>query len=395
MIPWNTNGITKKDALRRDPNLPIIFGISLISVMGAASISPALPRISQELGIPASSIGLLITVFTLPGVVLAPVSGVLSDRYGRKKVLVPSFILFGVAGGACAFVRDFDFLLILRFLQGIGAASLTSMSLTLVSDLYHDKDRRRVMGYNSGVLNTGMSCYPVVGGLLTTFGWQYPFLLPFLAIPIGVATLVILDNSEPQSEQPFKQYLTSVWVHARDPQLIALFLASMTTTALRYGPLFTFLPLLMSRSFGSSPLVIGIVLSSGAVVTVVIAVESRRLDTVFSAKSQITAAFVLYSFTMLLIPLMPTAWSLLLPALTFGLAHGINLPNVNTLIAESASSENRGAFMSINAMNFRLGQTIGPTLMGMIAVTVGISGAFYVASGVALAMFAVAIVLLR
>ena len=52
--------------------------------------------------------GLLITVFTSPGIVMTPLLGVLSDRYGRKKILVPALLLFGIAGGACA--RDFSLL---------------------------------------------------------------------------------------------------------------------------------------------------------------------------------------------------------------------------------------------------------------------------------------------
>jgi ACDE family multidrug resistance protein len=109
-----------------DPNLQIVFFITLIVVMGVSSISPALPEIQAAFGIPKAAVGLLIVVFTLPGVLFAPLFGVLADRYGRKTVLVPSLLLFGIAGSACSLVRDVDLLLALRFLQGIGAASLGS-----------------------------------------------------------------------------------------------------------------------------------------------------------------------------------------------------------------------------------------------------------------------------
>jgi MFS family permease len=104
----------------KDHNLHVLWGVTLMAVLGVSSVTPAFPRIVQELGISSGQVGLLITVFTLPGIVLTPVLGVLSDRYGRKKILVPALLLFGVAGGTCALARSFELLLVLRFFQGMG-----------------------------------------------------------------------------------------------------------------------------------------------------------------------------------------------------------------------------------------------------------------------------------
>ena len=91
-----------------------------MAVLGTSSITPAFPEIRDALGISSGQVGLLITVFTLPGILLTPVAGVLSDRYGRRKVLVPSLFLFGIASVACALATDFGLLLVLRTLQGVG-----------------------------------------------------------------------------------------------------------------------------------------------------------------------------------------------------------------------------------------------------------------------------------
>ena len=74
-----------------------------MALLGVSSISPAFPKIVVELGLSPQDVGLLITMFTLPGVFLAPVVGVLADRVGRKRILVPSLFLFGIAGFACFF----------------------------------------------------------------------------------------------------------------------------------------------------------------------------------------------------------------------------------------------------------------------------------------------------
>lgn len=118
----------------------------------------------------SGQVGLLITVFTLPGVVLTPIWGVLSDRYGRKRVLVPSLILFGLAGGACALARNFELLMVLRTIQGVGAAALGAINVTIVGDLFSGRERTAALGYNSSVLSSATAAYPAIGGALATLG---------------------------------------------------------------------------------------------------------------------------------------------------------------------------------------------------------------------------------
>ena len=110
-------------------------------MMGVASITPAFPDIIRYFDISPQQVGGLIVAFTLPGVFLTPFTGILADRFGRKIVLIPSLFLFGIAGFACMFTKDFYWLMVLRFFQGIGASSLSSMNITLVGDLFEGKQR--------------------------------------------------------------------------------------------------------------------------------------------------------------------------------------------------------------------------------------------------------------
>jgi len=77
-------------------------------------------------------VGLLITAFTLPGIILVPIMGILADKFGRKKILVPSLMLFGIAGGSCFFFKNFSILLLLRFLQGIGGIIYVILGMNTV-----------------------------------------------------------------------------------------------------------------------------------------------------------------------------------------------------------------------------------------------------------------------
>jgi MFS family permease len=385
----------KATEVYKDHNLHIVFAVTLMAVLGTSSVTPAFPDVAQELGVSRGQVGLLITVFTLPGVFLTPFLGALSDQFGRRKILIPSLLLFGIAGGACAFARDFGLLLVLRTLQGAGAASLGAMNVTLIGDLYSRQVRTAALGYNSSVLNIGTASYPAIGGALAMFGWYYPFALPFVAIPIALLVLFSLRNPEPENEQDLKEYVGSVWRHVKSKQVIGLFANTLVIFVILFGPLITYLPILMYSSFGARPLVTGAVVASASVTTALVSALEGWLMSYFSENTLIRASFVFYVLAFALVPLMPSVWLLLVPMAIFGFAQGLNLPNAFSLLTAVAPQENRGAFMSINSTILRLGQSLGPPLMAAAALPLGLSGAYFAAAALAAAMLFVALAVIR
>lgn len=389
-----------KQPVYRNPNLQIVFTVTLMAVMGAAVITPALPQVEQALELSPGRVGLLLTVFTLPGVALTPVLGVLSDRLGRKRVLVPYLLLFGIAGGACALARDMDVLLVLRFMQGCGAAALGMLSVTMIGDIFSGNDRDAAMVYNSSILSLGTGSYPALGGALATLGWYYPFALPLVAIPVGLLVLFSLQNPEPNGEESLRQYFRDIRDSLRDRRTAGLLCATLVTFVILYGPQITYLqitylPILLDSSFGASPLLVGLVLSSASFTTALTSSQLGRLTRVASGMTLVKVAFVLYVVALAAIPLMPSLLFLLVPTVIFGVAQGINLLNVFSLLAGSASSESRGALLAVNGMGLRPGQTLGPLVMGASAAALGFTGAYYAAAGLAAAMFVVALAAVR
>ncbi len=364
-------------ALFSDPNLRIIYGITLMAVLGVSSITPVFPKIQRVLNISPEAVGLLITAFTLPGFLLTPVLGVLADRYGRKKILVPSLLLFGLAGAACAFARNFHVLLLLRFLQGIGGASLGSLNVTLIGDMFSGEKQAAAMGYNASVLSVGTAGYPFIGGLVGTMGWHYPFLLPIISVPIGLFVLFRLKNPEPDGGQNLKEYLGNVWQTVKSWQVFGLFIASIATFVILYGSFLTYFPLLLGNSFGASPFIIGILTSSMSIATAFLSSQLGRLAKHFSKKALILIAFVFYGGALLLFPQIHHLWLFLIPAVIFGIGHGLNIPSIQTLLAGLAPIQHRGAFMSLNGMVLRFGQTIGPPLLALVLTLWGMNATFY------------------
>jgi ACDE family multidrug resistance protein len=379
----------------RDHNLHVLFGVTLMAVLGVSSITPALPEIRDAFGVTSGEVGLLITVFTLPGIALTPVLGVLSDRHGRKKILVPALLLFGVAGGLCALARSFELLLALRLVQGMGAAALGTLNVTVIGDIFTGQERSAALGYNSSVLSVGTASYPAIGGALAALGWFYPFALAFLAIPVGLLVLFSLHNPEPRNDQRLKDYFGDVLARLMDREVLGLLGVSLLTFIILFGPQLTFLPILMYERFEAPSYLRGAVLSGASLTTALTSAQLGALTSRVAERTLLKIAFVLYAAGLTGVAVAPNVWLLIVPAILFGVAQGINLPNVFSLLNAHAPSENRGAFMATNGMALRAGQTIGPLLMAATAGTLGLTGAYLAATTLAFLAFLLVLTLLR
>lgn len=370
-----------------DTNLQIMFGITLIYIMGVASITPAFPKIVKELNISAKDVGLLITVFSFPGILLTPLSGVIADRWGRKKIIVPSLMLFGIAGGLCFFIHDFKLLLILRLIQGLGAAPLGSLTVTIIGDFYSRKELIAAMGYNSSVRNIGSAGYPAIGGALAMMGWHYPFILTVMAIPIGFLVLFNLKTPEPENEAHIREHLNIVWKKLKNRQVAGLLVIGVIIFIMLFGSYMTCFPLLLGNSFGLSSLIIGLTMAGISLIAAVTSSQLSKIVKLFSKNTILKISFILYALALSIIPLISQPWLFFIPAIIFGIAHGMSIPVIQTLFTEAAPLKYRATFMSVSGMSFRVGQTLGPFLMGLVMGVWGIGGAFYAGAALSIAMF--------
>ena len=370
-----------------DTNLQIIFGITLTYILGVSSITPAFPKIVKELNISAKDVGLLISIFSFPGILLTPFLGVIADRWGRKKIIIPSLMLFGIAGGLCFFVRDFKILLILRLIQGIGAAPLGALTVTIIGDLYSRKELIAAMGYNSSVRSIGSASYPAIGGALAMMGWHYPFILPVIAIPIGFLVLFNLKTPEPENEVHIREHLNIVWKKLRNRQVVGLLVIGIIIFVMLFGSYMTCFPLLLGNSFAASTLIIGFIMASASLIAAFTSSQLGKIIKLFSRKTILKMSFILYALALLIIPLISQLRSFFIPVIIFGIAHGMSIPVIQALLVEAAPLKYRATFMSVSGMTFRVGQTLGPFLMGLVIGVWGIGGAFYAGAALSVTMF--------
>lgn len=373
----------EKLALRQKRNLYIILLVTLLSVAGVASIIPIFPELSEALNVSRDKIGLMITVFSLPGAIFAPLIGVVADRWGRKKILLLALVLFGVCGTLCFFSRVFEVILVLRFFQGLGAACLGIVNITLIGDIFSEGPRIRAMGYNSGVMSIATALFPAVGGLLAAIHWSYPFLIPLLALVVAFLVFFYLDNPEPEDKHSMVHYLKNVIKSVRTREAMMLFLLSFATFILLFGVIMTYLPIWLQEQFGMTSKQIGFLLSFVAVSTGLAASQLNRISRWVSMKYLIALGFVAFMAGFLLLPYVNSIYSLLALLLVVGVGQGINVPAVFNILTSIAPLEHRGAFMSVNSTAIRAGQALGPLFTGLLFGLWGLSWVFWIAAMVA------------
>ena len=374
----------KTRALYRDPRLLIAFSISVIALMGTSSITPALPTIARVYDISSEQIGWLVAVFTLPGVFLTPILGLLGDRHGRKAVVVPSLLLFGAAGSACAFAPDYETLLVLRTVQGIGGAGLSALVAALIGDFFSGQDRAHALSYNAGVVSVSAAAYPIIGGALTLISWHYPFLLAVMALPVAALVGWGLPPAAPATREAFGDYLRRL-AHAVASRSVALvLLASFITFIIIYGVLITYLPFLLERDFHTTPLDYGIVMAANAVAGAATSLRVGKILDRYSGRAVLTVSFGVTTLAVVAIPFVHFLPAVVFACVVLGSMQLQVLAISQILLTELVPVGQRGAIMAVNSMAFRLGQTIGPTVLGLVLALGGLNMVFVVAAALSL-----------
>jgi EmrB/QacA subfamily drug resistance transporter len=170
----------------------LVFAVvSLCSVQSSLSLSimnVAFPELGRSFpDIPRSTLQWVVTGYTVVAAGLLVISGVLSDRFGRKRVLLLGAALFGGASVACALAPTFEMLLAARTVQAIGSALVTPSGAALIVRAFPDEYRSTAVGLWAAVGSVAAALGPSVGGLLVDWGgWRWAFWINVPGSILGV-----------------------------------------------------------------------------------------------------------------------------------------------------------------------------------------------------------------
>lgn len=367
----------------RSPTLFAVLATTLLTPMDVPLVSPALTEVQSAFGVSAGSAGLLITVYALPGILVAPLIGSLADRIGRRCVLSGCLALFGLAGTAIAFTNDFTVALGLRALQGLAAGSvLSALAMTVVGDRYSGAEHDAVMGVTSAMLSLGTAVYPVVGGYLAARAWNAPFLVYATALPVAGLVFVALDEETSARRAP-GGYLRGAIDAVPTGRATALYGVMFLSFAFLFGGIYTVLPFYLADRFALPTPTIGLVTSAVLLVTAAVSMGNGRLSARASTTSLLAAGFALFALGFLGVAVADGLPVLVGALLVFGVGSGLITPTLFAAISTLAPDHVRAGVMSLQTTTIGTSQAVAPAVFTAASAGVGYEATLLGASGAA------------
>lgn len=365
----------------------LLFTITIIGITLITPIAPVIPDILRAFEASETAAGLILGSATAPGILLAPVIGVLADRHGRRRVLVPCLVVFAAAGTISAYVPTLTWLAVARFLQGMGAAGLINLVVVLIGDHWDGLDRVRVIGRNSAALTAGLASIPTVGGFMAdAFGWRGPFYLYPIGFVVAFLAWRYLPKDRPTASLSVREQLRASWAVLKTPVVAGLVFLMIGMMIAVFGLILTVLPFHLEEEFGLSAGGRGVFLGLPSLVSFWVALNAGRIARRFGRGRAVTAGIFVFglSFAVLGSPLPLAVYAL--GAILWGLAEGLVFPPTQDRVVEAADHQSRGTVMAVWVGGLRLGQSIGPLLGGLGLVTIGSAASFQVGAVVVLLM---------
>src|SRR6478609_7308608 len=185
---------------RTGATLAIVSIALFMVVLDNLVVTVALPAIRADLGATLQSLEWTINAYTLAFAVMLLPGSALGDRFGRKRLFLIGLALFTASSAGAALAPTTGALLIARALQGIGAAIVAPLTLTLLADAFPAERRGAALGIWSGVSGAGVALGPLVGGAVVQgISWHWIF---WINVPIGLALLPVAASVLRESHGP-------------------------------------------------------------------------------------------------------------------------------------------------------------------------------------------------
>ena len=344
----------------------LIFNM-FITMSAIGLIIPIMPNFLKEFGATAKVLGYLISIIAFAQFIFSPIAGGLSDRIGRKKLIIFGLILNGTSQILFGLATDLWELFILRFLTGVGSAFIVPPIMAYAADISTIDERGKTMGIIGAAISFGFMIGPGIGGALSNVNLHFPFFVAGIAAIIaGILSLLFLPKTVPTSKEAptdkniIKQMIRSV----RTPYfvlLIAVFVFSFGIANFQAT-----LSMFLTNKFDYTPNDIAIVMTVGGFIGVIVqGLLLNRLFERFGEMNIILYSLIVAAFSMLGMIFVNRFFLILLVATLSQTATTLIRPAVNTLISKVAGQE-QGYAAGMNNAYMSLGNMIGPAIAGTL-----------------------------
>ncbi len=371
----------KKYGLNR--NLLIVSLIAVVNMLGYGIIIPILYSYSQKFGLNDFQNGLLFAIYSICQFISTPIIGRLSDRIGRRPLLIISITGTALSFFIMAFAPSAIFLFIARALDGLTAGNIP-VAFAVISDSTKPKERAKAFGIIGAAFNFGFVFGPATAALTVGLGQSVPFIIAGVVTVIAVLlTIVFLPETNKNKGKVVKEKLfdlKKLWNTLFDEQVGSIFLISFIfwlafSCAIIYGfQPFTKNILQISESqnallftlFG----VVGLIAQSFLV---------ARISKKFGIKKSFISGILFTAVSFIIMYFSQSLIIFVLAAGILALTNSIVQTLIPTILSEEADEKSQGSIMGLNTSYQSIGMFIGPILGGIVA-TVSIPLPFLVGS---------------
>ncbi len=353
-----------------EKNFQLLLLVSVLVPFGNGLLSPILDSLIDPYGASPANIGLMISMLWAPSIFIIPIVGVLADRYGRKPVMTPSLILYGVAGTAIAFATDFYIALLLRFIQGIGWAGLTALIVTSIGDFYGGSKEATAQGIRQTGTNLSGSAISLIAGVIVVVAWQYPFLFYALAIPVALAVYLWFD--EPSDTHTVaadgsggsESYRRDLYALATKPRVLGILIARCLPIVVWIG-FTTYNSIIVVRILGGTPAQAGLLYALGSLAVAVAASQAGRATAFFRSRYQVLIVMnALLGIGFVVTVLASSLVVVIGGVIVMGVGFGMGLPLLRSLLTAFASESLRAGLVSLGSTGGRVTGFLTPIVMG-------------------------------
>lgn len=353
--------------------------IPLVMTLGNSMLIPVLPIFEEKVGISSFQSSMVITSYSVASIFLIPIAGYLSDRFGRKMVILPSLILALIGGLIAGYAswkmeNPYTWIIIGRVLQGVGASGASPIILPLVGDLYKDDDEKTSSCL--GIIETsntfGKVLSPILGSLFAAFIWFLPFfsISFFSLISIVLVFFFIKVPKEKDEPKKFKDFWhdTKKIFKKEGKWLYTVFLIGVFVMLVLFGVLF-FLSDNLEKIHDLHGIKKGLVI---AIPLFFLCVSSYVAGKKIKGELPIMKKIIMISLAVLSISLVFVGFTknrvvlLLIITSLVGIAIGALLPTLDAIITQNIEKEQRGTITSFYMSSRFIGVAAGPPVMSLV-----------------------------
>lgn len=339
-------------------------------------MAPTLPLIATDLALSVPELALVTSVYLFPAAIFALPAGLLADRWGRRRVLGWSMMLFGLCGGIYMFVSSsFALFLTVRFLQGLAFAAVLPLTITILGDSYKGNQLVRAQGYRSLSLGIGEAVLPVLGGFLAAISWETAWLVQVVALPFGVIVLMYMRDDVETTDRRMLSRGRDLTTLLRKGPMVALQWVGVQRMFVKFA-LLAFLPVFLVETRAYSTEFVGVVLGVSAATGVMVAVFAVRLSQHGSPALWVGAGLLVVGLSIIGLVLAPVSWMVLAFAISLGAADGVTGVLTNSLVAVATDGDLRASFVAATGAIRNFAKFMAPTVFGAMVLVLPVGASF-------------------